>query len=175
MDGEQAVTMVQISDRFHGLDDEHTVNFYENEFYPLSNFSAFQVQWCNAMFPTSEHAYQWSKFLADGNPTIAHQIRYAPSAHEAFKIAERNKDLRRSDWDEAKLRIMEAILRAKHEQHEYVRRKLLQTGGRQLVENSWRDDFWGIGPKGDGQNHLGRLWMKIRDEVVSGYRAAGQR
>jgi pimeloyl-ACP methyl ester carboxylesterase len=31
-----------------------------------------------------------------------------------------------------------------------------------LVENSWRDDFWGWGPNRDGQNMLGRLWMEVR-------------
>ena len=62
------------------------------------------------------------------------------------------------------------ILRAKVQQHEYVRRKLLATGDRELVENSWRDDFWGWGPNRDGQNKLGKLWMKVRAEL----RAAGE-
>ncbi len=60
---------------------------------------------------------------------------------------------------------MLSILRVKAEQHEYVRRKLLETGDRQLVEGSWRDDFWGIGPNKDGQNMLGKLWMGIRSEL----------
>ncbi|WP_411543268.1 NADAR domain-containing protein, partial [Escherichia coli] len=46
------------------------------------------------------------------------------------------------------------------DQHEYVRRKLLATGNRCLIENSWRDDFWGWGPNRDGKNMLGTLWMK---------------
>lgn len=57
------------------------------------------------------------------------------------------------------------ILRAKADQHEYVRRKLLATGDRELVENSWRDDFWGWGPNRDGKNMLGKLWMEIRAEL----------
>jgi predicted NAD-dependent protein-ADP-ribosyltransferase YbiA (DUF1768 family) len=60
---------------------------------------------------------------------------------------------------------MRGILRAKAEQHEYVTRKLLATGDRRLVENSWRDDFWGWGPDRNGQNMLGRLWMEIRSEI----------
>ena len=39
------------------------------------------------------------------------------------------------------------------------------SGERELIENSWRDDFWGWGPNRDGQNMLGRLWMEIRDEL----------
>jgi ribA/ribD-fused uncharacterized protein len=59
------------------------------------------------------------------------------------------------------------ILWAKQSQHEYVRRKLIQTKGRELVENSWRDDFWGWGPNRDGLNMLGKLWMEVRDELRS--------
>jgi ribA/ribD-fused uncharacterized protein len=89
----------------------------------------------------------------------------APSAHEAFKIAQANKYLQVEYWDEIKVPEMRGILRDKADQHEYVRRKLLATGDRELVENSWRDDFWGWGPNRDGQNMLGKLWMEIRAEL----------
>lgn len=51
-------------------------------------------------------------------------------------------------------------------QHPYVKKKLQQTGTRQIIENSWRDDFWGWGENKDGQNNLGKLWMQIRDETA---------
>jgi predicted NAD-dependent protein-ADP-ribosyltransferase YbiA (DUF1768 family) len=60
---------------------------------------------------------------------------------------------------------MKDILRAKAKQHEYVRRKLLETGDRELIEDSWRDGFWGWGPNKDGQNMLGKLRMEIREEL----------
>jgi len=150
----------------HGLDTADRVCFYEQDFYVLSNFSSFNLQWKGRTFPTSEHAYHWEKFLPSlGATHIADQILTAPSAHEAFKLAERHKASRRADWDAVKIAIMGDILRAKVSQHEYVRRKLLDTGDRELVENSWRDDFWGWGPNQDGQNVLGKLWMQIRAEL----------
>ncbi|AMX93760.1 MULTISPECIES: NADAR family protein [Mesorhizobium] len=159
----------------HGLDTQERVCFYEQDFYVLSNFSAFTIMWewtprdGLARFDTSEAVYHFMKFKP-GVPTaeqwsLMHNIILAPSAHEAFKIAERNKHHRRPDWDYVKVDVMREILHAKADQHEYVRRKLLATGDRQLVENSWRDDFWGWGPNRDGQNMLGKLWMEIRDEI----------
>jgi ribA/ribD-fused uncharacterized protein len=150
------------------------VGFYEREFYPLSNFSAFTLMWEISpreglqRFDTSEAVYHWEKFR--GNIPTADQraiqaaIRSAPSAHEAFKIAERNRQHRRPKWDDEKADVMLRIIRAKADQHEYVRRKLLETGDRDLIEDSWRDDFWGWGPNNDGQNMLGKLWMVIRQE-----------
>lgn len=141
------------------------VGCYEREFYPLSNFSAFTLQWKNMTFDTSEAAYHWEKFPGPSQTGIGIAIREAPSAHEAFKRAERYRLHRRPDWDRVKLGIMQDILRAKAAQHEYVRRKLLETGSREIVEDSWRDDYWGLGPNGDGQNWLGKLWMIVRTEL----------
>lgn len=154
----------------HGLDTETEVFFYEQDFYVLSNFSAFTLYWRGLRFDTSEAAYHWEKFTdQDGAlvdvSAIRHAILTAPSAHEAFKIAERNKAHRRPDWDDVKLEIMHEILREKARQHEYVRRKLLATGDRCLIENSWRDDFWGWGPNRDGKNMLGTLWVRVRAEL----------
>lgn len=148
----------------HGLDTPERVCFYEQDFYVLSNFSAFNVDVFGRDFQTSEHAYHWAKFR-DTSPATASRVRHARSAHDAFKIAETHKGERRKDWDDVKVDIMRDILRAKVAQHEYVRRKLLATGDRELVENSWRDDFWGWGPNRDGKNQLGKLWMEIRAEV----------
>lgn len=152
------------------ITDDERVGFYERDHYYLSNFSAFAIYWRFVRWPTTEHAYQASKFSPDS--VIHEQIRYAYSAHDAFKIAEMNaKNATMYNWGKdgvnAKLLTMKEILRAKTDQHEYVRRKLLATGERELIEDSWRDDFWGWGPNKDGQNQLGKLWMEIRSELRS--------
>lgn len=112
---------------------------------------------------TSEAAYHWEKFIK--HPEIQQEILESPSAHEALQIARRNKDKVREDWESVKVGYMREILRQKVRQHEYVCRQLLRTGNRELIENSWCDDFWGWGPNKDGKNMLGRLWMEIRDEI----------
>jgi ribA/ribD-fused uncharacterized protein len=148
----------------HKLDTDTQVFFYEQDFYVLSNFSAFTLQWKGHRFDTSEAAYHWEKF--DGTEAeVQDMILEAPSAHAAFKLAESQRVFRRQDWDAVKVGIMRNILRAKAEQHEYVMRKLLSTGDRELIEDSWRDDFWGWGADGLGQNMLGKLWMEIRSQV----------
>lgn len=147
----------------HRLDNQTQVFFYENQFYPLSNFSAFCLDWAGHRFMTSEAAYHWEKFNA--YPEIQRQILEAPSAHETLQIARRNRDKVRPDWEQIKARVMRGIISQKAAQHEYVRRQLLLTGDRELIEDSWRDDFWGWGPDKDGQNTLGKLWMEIRAEL----------
>ena len=144
------------------LDTDQQVFFYEQDHYYLSNFSAFKVEFDGRVFDTAEHAYHFQRFTIHEDRVA---IICADSAHSAFRYAQDNKARQRPEWNSVKAVTMLDILRAKAEQHEYVRRKLLQTGERELVENSWRDDYWGWGPNRDGLNMLGNLWMEVRAEL----------
>lgn len=148
----------------HKNDTDEKVCFYENEFYVLSNFSSFVLEWKDTIFYTSEAAYQWEKF--PDYFSIRSLIQTSYSAHDAYQYAAANRAFRRHDWDAVKTSIMTLILAEKAKQHEYVYRKLMETGDRLLVEDSWRDDFWGIGPMGYGQNMLGKLWMNLRNHYL---------
>lgn len=154
----------------HGLDTDTHVFFYEQDFYVLSNFSAFRVTFNGTTFDTSEAAYHYQRFTSAED---RHGVLYTESAHDSFRYAQAHKANQRADWDAVKFDVMRDILRAKAQQHEYVRRKLLATGDRILVENSWRDPVWGWGPNRDGQNMLGKLWMEIRAELRASDSAKG--
>lgn len=138
--------------------------FYTGKWYCFDNFSSFAVYWRGRLWPTAEHAYQASKF-DDSN--IIEQIWKASSAHEAKKIANnpRDHDLIRPDWKNVMQGTMKEILLAKLSQHEYVQKKLRESRGMILIEDSHRDAYWGRGREWNGQNELGRLWMEIRKEV----------
>jgi ribA/ribD-fused uncharacterized protein len=141
-----------------------TVGFYEREYYCFSNFSSFSVRWKGKLWQTSEHAYQASHFFKTA-PALAKSIYKATSAHEAYKIAKANGDKAPANWEAVKVGVMEDILRHKLKQHLYVLKKLKQSGRRLLVEDSPKDPFWGWGKKRKGRNELGKLWMKLRDEL----------
>ncbi len=140
------------------------IGFYPREFFCLDNFSSFAVVYKDIKYPTVEHAYQSLKFT-DTAPEIAKEIAECFSAHEAQKIAFANKDKQNPNWDAIKVNIMEELLRLKLEQNPYVKKKLLQTKNYTICEDSPKDAFWGIGQNRNGQNQLGKLWMKLRGEV----------
>jgi len=140
------------------------VGCYEREYYTFSNFSSFAVKWKGKDWPTSEHAYQAAHFFKTA-PALARKIYKAKSAHEAYKMAKTNADKAPRDWHEIKVTVMEDIVRHKLKQNPYVMHKLIQTGNRIIVEDSPKDSFWGWGPKRNGRNELGKIWMKLRDEI----------
>jgi hypothetical protein len=143
--------------------EDDPVFFYPPEFGSLDNFSAFQVEYDGYLWATSEHAYQAAKFKNTA-PEVVELIKNARSAHDAQKIAQEHKPSRIPNWEELKVEEMRKILRSKIQQHKYVLRKLLQTGDRKIIEDSWRDAEWGWGKNKDGQNLLGKLWMELREE-----------
>ncbi|MFZ2252864.1 MAG: NADAR family protein [Minisyncoccia bacterium] len=152
--------MENVSD--YNRETEDAVYFFTPRFYALDNFSAYSVDLWGNKFPTSEHAYQWRKY-SDFHPNIANDILSATSAYATKKIADANKEKATATQDE-RVVFMEIILRAKTKQHDKVKRTLLETGERLIIENAPHDEFWGIG-SGTGQNMLGKIWMKLRDEI----------
>jgi ribA/ribD-fused uncharacterized protein len=110
---------------------------------------------------TVEHAYQAAKSM---DPQVRRKIQGAGSPGEAKRLG-RNVILR-SDWDEIKLSVMEDLLRQKFGSKNIgMSAMLLRTGTLELIEgNTWGDVYWGV-CNGKGENHLGKLLMKIRQEL----------
>lgn len=140
------------------------IGFYPREFFCLDNFSAFKVFYNGILYSTIEHAYQSLKFKGISS-TVEKEIINSYSPHEAKKIAKKHENIVPVSWHDKKVEIMEKLLRAKVEQNPYVKDKLLETEDYLICEDSPTDNFWGIGESKDGQNMMGKLWMKIREDL----------
>ncbi len=158
------IILEQYRDKWLSEKFDEFIGFYPREFFVFDNFSSFGIIMNGEFYPTVEHAYQSGKFVETA-PEIAEQIKNCLSAHEAQKIAFAYRNKQAKNWDEIKIDYMEKLLRLKLEQNPYVKRKLLQTEDYLICEDSPKDNFWGIGEKRNGQNQLGKLWMKLRDEM----------
>jgi ribA/ribD-fused uncharacterized protein len=135
---------------------------FQGEYRFLSNFWMCPVNIEGIQFPSAEHAY-----VAAKNPS-REWVRYVLSKQtpgEAKRIG-RTATLR-PDWEEVKLPFMEIILRAKF-QNSDLAHMLCETAPREIIEgNRWRDTFWGVClHTNQGENNLGKLLMKIRDELT---------
>jgi len=125
----------------------------------LSNFYSVIVKYNGIEFPSVEHAFQASKCLDEN---VQRQFRIIPTPGEAKRFGKKVK--LREDWEIVKVSIMEDLLKQKFSQKE-LKNKLLETGNLELIEgNNHGDTFWGQ-VNGQGENMLGKLLMKIRDEI----------
>lgn len=135
------------------------ITSFRGEHSFLSNFSDCKMVYEGIEYPTSEHAYQAAKVTS--NEERQKIVSMTPGEVKKWG---RNVVLR-DNFENIKLQIMEDILRIKFSQAK-LKEKLLATGSEELVEgNWWHDKFWGQCPVGTGENHLGKLLMKIREEL----------
>lgn len=71
----------------------------------------------------------------------------------------------RPDWDRIKVKWMEKVVTAKFKQNAKLAKMLIATGDEELIEdNTWHDTFWGM-YNGQGRNELGKILMKVRDNL----------
>lgn len=70
----------------------------------------------------------------------------------------------RTDWENIKLAIMENVQFEKYKQHPELREKLIAIDGEIVEDGKYaNNEFWGVSNKtGEGENHLGRIIMKVR-------------
>lgn len=126
----------------------------------LSNFMPCDVVYNGEKYSSVEHAYQAAKTLDENDRAWIASMTTASQAKAAGKQV-----LLRPDWNEVKLQVMEDCLRSKFS-IPYLRFLLVATAPQELIEgNWWGDTYWGV-CKGVGENHLGKLLMKIRNEMV---------
>ena len=136
-------------------------DFHEEQYRFLSNFYEARIEYGGLAYGNSEAAFQAQKCI-----TEEEKIQFTKYGPGKSKGIGRRVQLR-PDWETVKVGIMEEIVRAKFMQHPELAAKLLATGDKVLVEgNHWGDTCWGVDTRtGQGENHLGKILMKIREEL----------
>ncbi len=134
----------------------------------FSPYTSHSIYIDGVIFPTVEHAYQCARYT-DSN--IIEEIRKAASPVKAWEVSSKNKQFQIQEFknDEYKISVMKKLMQMKVDQHEDVRKTLIDSGDLKIVKHIVTyppgDGFWDDGEDGTGSNHTGRLWMEIRDEI----------
>ncbi|KKL91382.1 hypothetical protein LCGC14_1895220 [marine sediment metagenome] len=135
------------------------IDLFRGEYRFLSNFCPAPVTLSGVTYPTVEHAFQAAKTT---DVEERQQILACKTPGEAKRLG-RTVHLD-PNWDEYRQTFMIGLLRQKFSRPPF-RQLLLDTGDRVLIEgNAWRDTYWGV-CNGIGENHLGKLLMRVRDEI----------
>jgi len=143
---------------------KHITNF-KDEYEFLHNYYPHLITYEGINYPTNEHAFQAAKTL---DIKLRKQIAACETPGKAKELG--NAIPLRPDWEAVKTGIMEEICRLKFADPT-LKEQLLATEGCYLIEgNHWGDTCWGM-VNGKGENRLGQILMKIRDEELADIRA----
>lgn len=167
-------------------DSNKDIYFYNKKdpYYEFSNYYKTPIVFKGKKYTSSEHIFQALKFMGnnatDKSLEYAEIIRKQSTANKGRILAlqktgggykwrtdlnpiiKKYQDVKlRDDWEEVKNELMEEILIEKFK-NKKLKTLLLDTGDANIIEDSPRDSYWGIGKNGKGLNYLGRILMKVR-------------
>lgn len=158
------------------IDDQELYSFYDAGDMPAYNFANYakgRVTIDGIRYPTREHAFQAYKLPP--HERLSFLQKCGPRANDArlyFKGAKTPPGWHKGGSRDA----MYNVVRAFADQDESFKGQLLGTGNIPIVEDTaganYRDDTWGCGYKGDGENRLGEILMQVRAEMQGRDRAS---
>jgi ribA/ribD-fused uncharacterized protein len=136
------------------------IDRFENDYSFLSNFYVWPVEYEGKIYQNAEAAFQAAKVPNEQRWPFTEMT---PSeARRAGKLLKIDVD----EWNAKRISVMEEVLRKKFAV-EFLRCWLINTGQSELIEgNWWHDKFWGV-CGGTGENNLGKLLMKLRQEYIN--------
>lgn len=135
----------------------NAINEFRGKYNFLSNFYNAEIIYEGVKYQNNEAAFQAAKC-----PARASEFCNLNGA-EAKRLG--RKVNFRSDWEAVKEKVMYEICLAKFTQHPKLKELLINTGTSELIEgNVWNDTFWGV-CNNYGQNKLGKILMRIRNEL----------
>lgn len=138
------------------------INSFRGQYYFLSNFYTADFIYDGIRYTSAEAAFQAQKTLDMTEREAIALLTPLKAKKAGGRVA------LRKDWENVKLDIMYKICSAKFTQNKNLRQMLIATGCEELIEgNDWGDKFWGV-CGGAGENHLGKILMKIRDDFMRG-------
>ena len=135
------------------------IDTFKNKYFFLSNFYPAIVEYEGLVFENNEAAFQAAKTLS-----IEERLQFIKlSPSEAKKLGRQIK--LRPDWEKVKNQVMYEICLDKFKRNPLLMKELIATGTEELVEgNTWGDKIWGK-VDGIGENRLGKILMKVREEL----------
>lgn len=140
------------------IHDEKNIKGFFAPYRWLSNFHVCDIEYDGYKFTSTEAAFMSAKTL---DKKIKEEFQHL-NPKEAKK---RGREIElRPDWDVIRIQVMYDVNKIKFQDPE-LRQMLLDTGDKFIEEtNWWKDQFWGV-YNGVGENNLGKILMRIREEI----------
>ncbi len=129
----------------------------------LSNMFEVPIEVDGIAYRSLEAAFQAQKVPKEERAKFSQMSgKEAKAAGRAVQMTPKEVE----EWNNRRLEVMYSLLQKKFDQNPELMKRLLASQGYDLEEgNTWGDVFWGT-VNGKGENNLGKLLMKVRDEAA---------
>lgn len=137
------------------------INEFRGKYFFLSNFYEVPVTYMSITYRNNEAAFQAQKVSSEDEHKTFSDLNPSDAKKKGRHVQLRH------DWEKIKFNIMYEICKAKFSQNEELKNRLIATDDEYLEEgNTWGDKIWGT-VNGIGENRLGKILMRVREELKS--------
>ena len=166
-------------DRYHSTSkrNKDVIGFF-GELNPFSNFHEVSLEIDGIIFHSTEQWIQYQKAKLFGDNETGEKIMKTTRAMECKKLSYDIEDYNEDEWKENIEKLCYRGIKQKFVQHEWLKKLLLETGNKCIVEST-PNTIWGTGVAlgdkdalkknkwtGEGEIGLmGTMLMKIREEL----------
>ena len=136
------------------------ISSFKGEYDFLNNRYGCSFVWQGIRYNNVESAFHASKYTDESERKILSRM-------SADKAVNKSMDFTPSaEWEDCKLNIMESIIMAKFDQNPSLKKRLIETDDRILINgNNKHETYWGVDLYSwIGENHLGKILMTIRNK-----------
>ena len=145
------------------------------EYRDFSNMSDHSVEIDGVKYVSVEHYFQAMKATEFKDDETMKKIMKTKTSKAVKALGNKVKDYNEDTWKLRRDDVMKKAVRAKFVQHPELRKRLVETGEKQIGFADARDNYWSIGTsmvqekarlpaKWKGENHLGKIMMELRKE-----------
>lgn len=142
------------------------INQFRGNYYFLSNMYICDIEYKSQIYKSVEHAYVYHKHDSIELKKLA--LTNIEPTKLKIESKKYNKNIYKN-WNNIKLDVMYDLLKIKFSQSPFTE-LLIATKDENIVEgNVWNDTYWGVDINQQpniGENHLGRIIMRVRDEII---------
>ena len=152
------------------------MEFFWGRKHPLSQWHPAPFTVDNIRYATAEHYMMAKKALLFDDLHTWTMIILSTDPKEAKKLGRKVKNFNQEVWNDKKIQIVFQGNMEKFKQNVEMRKYLLSTKGKKLVEASQSDKIWGIGlsafnpeardiEKWKGSNLMGKVMELVRETL----------
>ena len=140
------------------------IEFYKEfgELGYLANYSLYGFTKDGVFYKTVEHYYQAMKF-PEGE--IRNKIINADTPKEASNIGRDRNNIRIDNFKRIKKQVMFDGILEKFRQNRDIAYKLIETRNSKIAEATVDEYYWGIGKDKTGENNIGKIIVKVREQL----------
>ena len=139
------------------------ISSFKGEYDFLNNRHKCSFVWQGIRYNNAESAFQASKHTDEADRKVISRMSTDKAVMKSWDC------IPSPEWEECKLDIMESILFAKFDQNPNLKKRLTETNDCILInDNNKHETYWGVDLYSwNGENHLGKILMTIRDKEKS--------